>query len=125
MKVEVNAPMEFTSPVSTILNKRHAVILGQDSRDDWITIESEVPLNDMFGFSAELRGLTQGKGRFYNHKMMISDTTLCITLGEYTMEYSRYAPALDETQQRLVNEYQKEQEAEELAATGGKKKRNR
>jgi len=106
MKVEVNAPMEFTSPVSTILNKRHAVILGQDSRDDWITIESEVPLNDMFGFSAELRGLTQGKG-------------------EYTMEYSRYAPALDETQQRLVNEYQKEQEAEELAATGGKKKRNR
>merc|ERR1711992_39025 len=82
------------------------IITGQTGREDWFSLEAEVPLNKMFGFSAELRGLTQGKG-------------------EYTMEYSRYAPALDETQQRLVNEYQKEQEAEELAATGGKKKRNR
>ena len=63
MSVEVNTPIEFTSQVFSMLNKRGGVILGQDARDDWFTLEAEVPLNDMFGFSAELRGLTQGKGR--------------------------------------------------------------
>ena len=38
-------------------------MIGQDGRDDWFTVEAEVPLNNMFGFSAELRGLTQGKGK--------------------------------------------------------------
>ena len=62
MTVEVNSPSEFTSSVFSMMTKRNGVITGQDGRDDWFTVEAEVPLNKMFGFSGELRGLTQGKG---------------------------------------------------------------
>lgn len=41
----------------------------------------------MFGFVGELRSTTQGKG-------------------EYSMEYSRYAPVDSELQDKLVEEYQ-------------------
>ncbi len=62
MSVEVNSPTEFSSSIYGMINKRNGIILGQDGRDDWFSLEAEVPLNEMFGFSAELRGLTQGKG---------------------------------------------------------------
>ena len=65
MNVEVNSPSEFTSAIFSILTKRSGVITGQDGRDDWFTVEAEVPLNKMFGFSAELRGSTQGKGKVF------------------------------------------------------------
>jgi len=102
MSVEVNVPIEFSSNLFSILTKRAGLVIGQDGRDDWFTVEAEVPLNNMFGFSAELRGLTQGKG-------------------EYTMEYCRYSPASPETQEKIIKEHQ--QKLEE-PATKGKKKKN-
>ena len=62
MTVEVNSPQEFTSQVFTLVNNRSGIITGQTGREDWFSLEAEVPLNCMFGFSAELRSLTQGKG---------------------------------------------------------------
>lgn len=106
MFVEVNSPNEFSSNIYSLMNKRKGIIIGQDGRDDWFTVECEVPLNEMFGFSGELRSLTQGKG-------------------EYTMEYSRYSPAAVETQQRLIDEHQAALEAAEDAATGGAKKKKK
>ena len=106
MSVEVNSPQEFTSQVFSIISGRSGIITGQDGRDDWFTLEAEVPLNNMFGFSASLRSMTQGKG-------------------EYTMEYSRYAPASTETTNKVVDEYNKRLEEEATAlAKGGKKKKN-
>merc|ERR1711868_36888 len=99
MSVEVNSPLEFTSGIFSLITGRSGIITGQDGRDDWFTLEAEVPLNNMFGFSAELRSLTQGKG-------------------EYTMEYSRYAPASPETQDKIIAEWKQKQEAAE-AASGG------
>ena len=62
MSVEINIPSEFSSQLMGMLTKRSGQIIGQDGRDDWFTVEAEVPLNNMFGFSPELRGNTQGKG---------------------------------------------------------------
>uniref|UniRef100_A0A023GLU9 Elongation factor G, mitochondrial n=1 Tax=Amblyomma triste TaxID=251400 RepID=A0A023GLU9_AMBTT len=103
MCVEVTAPQEFQGSVLSSISKRHGVIVSTDSSENWFILVAEVPLNSMFGYSTELRSLTQGKG-------------------EFSMEYSRYSPALPEVQQQLLNEYRAEQEAA-FAAAGGKKKR--
>lgn len=102
MSVEVAIPNEFESNVLIGLNKRHAVILGTDSNEGYSTIFCEVPLNEMFGYSTELRSLTQGKG-------------------EYTMEYSRYCPAQPDVQQTLIDQYQESL----MAAQPDKKKKKK
>eukprot|EP00090_Calanus_glacialis_P004598 TRINITY_DN13449_c0_g1_i4.p1 TRINITY_DN13449_c0_g1~~TRINITY_DN13449_c0_g1_i4.p1 ORF type:complete len:762 (-),score=276.78 TRINITY_DN13449_c0_g1_i4:200-2485(-) len=106
MSVEVNSPHEFSSQVFSLINHRTGIITGQTGRDDWFTLEAEVPLNNMFGFSAELRSLTQGKG-------------------EYTMEYARYSPASIETTDRVVAEWQKNQDDGGDNTQGGKKKKKK
>ena len=88
MTVEVTAPEEFQGACVGIVTRRNGVIKGVESSHNWFTVEAEAPLNDMFGFSTELRSSTQGKG-------------------EYSMEYARYAPASSEVQDRVVNDYLK------------------
>lgn len=68
------------------MNRRKGIIMGIDGSDGWFSVFAEVPLNEMFGYSGELRSSTQGKG-------------------EFAMEYSRYSPCTPEVQERLINEY--------------------
>ncbi|KHJ42195.1 translation elongation factor G [Trichuris suis] len=80
MKVECSCPKEFQGNVLAALNKRFAVVISTELVDNFFLVLCEAPLNNMFGFITELRSLTEGKG-------------------EYTMEYSRYAPVrLDVTE---------------------------
>ncbi len=62
--------------------------------DHMVTLMSvsllQIPLNEMFGYSTDLRSCTQGKG-------------------EYAMEYSKYCPAMPETQNNLAQEWEEEQ----------------
>ncbi|KAG4066695.1 hypothetical protein HA402_007331 [Bradysia odoriphaga] len=101
MMVEVVIPDEFQGAVIGQLNKRKGIITGTDGVEGWFTVYAEVPLNNMFGYAGELRSSTQGKG-------------------EFTMEYSRYAPTQPEVQEQIINAYQI---AEGLAADKEKKKK--
>lgn len=102
MSVEVSAPVEFQGTILGQINKRHGVITSSESNEGWFTVYAEIPLNDMFGYSTELRSSTQGKG-------------------EYSMEYSRYAPALAEVQNQVIQKYQ---ESLETGNSDKKKKKN-
>jgi translation elongation factor EF-G len=46
------------------LNARRGTIIDSEVREDEFTAVAEVALNDMFGYSNQLRGATQGKGEF-------------------------------------------------------------
>ena len=88
MTVEVVAPVEFQGVVIGALNQRKGTIEDTEVRDDEFTLTAEVSLNDMFGYSSQLRGLTQGKG-------------------EYSMELKTYAPVMPNVQKDMENEYKK------------------
>ncbi|XP_070213058.1 elongation factor G, mitochondrial-like [Littorina saxatilis] len=102
MMVEVNVPQEYQGGVMAGLTKRHAIVTGTDANEGYFTIFCEAPLNEMFGYATELRSLTQGKG-------------------EFTMEYSRYCPALPATQEEIIAQYEEECNS---STDSKKKKRN-
>jgi elongation factor G len=95
MKVEIEAPVEFQGSVVGQVNQRRGVIQETVS-DENVTVVAEVPLNSMFGYSTDLRSATQGKGNF-------------------TMEFSRYAPVPKQEQDEMIKKY-KEKLAAEAAA---------
>ncbi|KAL7648788.1 UNVERIFIED_CONTAM: hypothetical protein RMT77_000695 [Armadillidium vulgare] len=101
MSTEVVAPEEFRSVIISQLSKRSGVIQGTDYAEHWFTIYAEVPLNNMFGFIQELRSLTQGKG-------------------EFSMEYSRYTPALPDVVDKLIEEFNNEGQQEVVKKKGKK-----
>jgi elongation factor G len=64
MKVEVEIPTEFQGPVTGAISSKRGVVHGTESRSGYTVITAEVPLAEMFGYSNDLRSMTQGKGSF-------------------------------------------------------------
>ncbi len=64
MKVVVETPTEFQGNVMGSLNQRRGIILGSQEDGPQCTIEAQIPLAEMFGYSTVLRSLTQGKAQF-------------------------------------------------------------
>jgi elongation factor G len=62
MSVQVTAPVDAQGTIIGGLNKRRAVIYDTDIHSEEFTVTCDVTLNEMFGYSTELRSCTQGKG---------------------------------------------------------------
>ncbi|MFN1836155.1 elongation factor G [Balneola sp. MJW-20] len=61
MKVEINTPEEYMGDVIGDLNSRRGIIQSMDSNDMGSVVKANVPLSEMFGYSTDLRSLTQGR----------------------------------------------------------------
>lgn len=64
MSAEVMCPIDDQGPVVNALTKRKGMVMDSLSAAGYATLNVEIPLNNMFGFSQELRSMTQGKGEF-------------------------------------------------------------
>lgn len=64
MLLEVETPSEFLGRIQGKLLSRRALLLGSDVRNNDVVIRAEVPLAEMFGYSTELRSLSQGMATF-------------------------------------------------------------
>jgi elongation factor G len=61
MDVEVVTPEEYMGDVMGDLSSRRGKIEGLMARKDAQVIKSKVPLSEMFGYSTQLRSMTQGR----------------------------------------------------------------
>ena len=64
MKVEVTMPEEYMGDVIGDLNSRRGRIEGMDDVGNGKIVKAYVPLAEMFGYSTDLRSITQGRGNF-------------------------------------------------------------
>jgi len=86
MSIEVQAPIEFQGDIITQLNKRRGIINDTEQTSEFTTIKAEVPLNNMFGYSTEVRSATQGKA-------------------EFSMEYMTHEAVPRDQMHNLISEY--------------------
>src|SRR5205085_1371141 len=61
MKVVVTTPEEFVGNVTGDLNRRRGLIVNSDQRGNTRSVEAEVPLSEMFGYTTELRSMSTGR----------------------------------------------------------------
>ncbi|MBR5966876.1 MAG: elongation factor G [Treponema sp.] len=64
MDVEISCPKEFVGEAMSQVTQRGGMILGQDSKASGELIHCEAPMAKMFGFSTNLRSVTQGRASF-------------------------------------------------------------
>ncbi len=83
MKVVVETPTEFQGSAMGLLNQRRGMIVGAQDEGVMCSIEAQVPLAEMFGFSTVLRSSTQGKAQF-------------------TMEFSTYKQVPQSVSEELI-----------------------
>ncbi len=84
MELTVKVPDEMMGNVMTELQTRRAIIQGVDSSDKYQILKCIAPEAELFGFSTDLRSLTQGRASFQ-------------------MSFSSYQPVPVNIQKELVN----------------------
>jgi elongation factor G len=83
MNVEVLTPDDFMGEVMGNLSARRGRVAGMEARGGAQAITAEVPLATMFGYSTDVRSMTQGRAT-------------------YTMQFSRYAPVPTHVTESIV-----------------------
>ncbi|HVZ40099.1 MAG TPA: elongation factor G [Candidatus Kapabacteria bacterium] len=62
--IEVVAPVDAMGDIMSDLSSRRGRILGMDSKGTSQMIKAQIPLAELYGYAARLRGLTQGRGSY-------------------------------------------------------------
>ncbi len=89
MKVEIEVPTQYQGPVAGELTSRRGLIVSTEVKGEFATIEGEVPLAETFGYSTDLRSMTQGQGTF-------------------TMEFAKYRRVPTSIQEEIIAEKKKQ-----------------
>ncbi len=93
MKVSVEGPTEFQGNIFATINQRRGIIVSAVEEGAFCVVEAEVPLSEMFGYSTNLRSLTQGKA-------------------EFTMEFLKYGKVPQSIEEELKKIYEEKRKAE-------------
>ena len=64
MKIEIECPENFQGAITGDLNSRRGLIVHSEMRDNVANIIAEVPLAETFGYSTDIRSMSQGQGTF-------------------------------------------------------------
>ena len=73
MKLEVLTPENFVGNVSADLNSRRAIIVNTELRANLVVIDAEAPLAMMFGYSNDVRSLSQGRASYSMEPLRFSE----------------------------------------------------
>ena len=92
MKVQIAGPTEFQGNMFGLINQRRGVIIDSSDENGNSTVNAEVPLSEMFGFSTILRSSTQGKA-------------------EFTMEFEKYSKVPNAVADELIKAYAEKKKA--------------
>ncbi|MEW5788138.1 MAG: elongation factor G [Pseudomonadota bacterium] len=84
MAVEVETPEDYMGDVMGDLNRRRGIIQGMDDLPAGKAIKAEVPLAEMFGYSTDLRSMSQGRAT-------------------YSMEFKHYSEAPKNVAETVIN----------------------
>ncbi len=87
MRVDVFTPDDNVGDVIGDLNRRRGMIKSQDAGPTGVRVKADAPLADMFGYIGHLRTLTSGRG-------------------QYSMEFSHYAPCPQNVAEDVIKEAQ-------------------
>jgi elongation factor G len=92
MKVDVFTPEDYMGDVIGDLNRRRGMIKSQDPTLTGVRVKADVPLSEMFGYIGDLRTMTSGRGQF-------------------SMEFSHYAPCPANVAETVIKEAKERQAA--------------
>ena len=94
MKVVVEGPAEFQGNIFGTINQRRGIIVASNESGAFTSVEAEIPLSEMFGYSTVLRSSTQGKAVF-------------------SMEFLRYSKLPAALAAELKKDYEEKRRAEQ------------
>jgi elongation factor G len=92
MKVDVFTPEDHVGDVIGDLNRRRGMIQGQEAGNTGVRVKADAPLSEMFGYIGDLRTMTSGRGQF-------------------SMEFSHYAPCPTNVAEEVIKEVKARKEA--------------
>ncbi len=65
MIIQIDAPQDYMGPIMTLLQNRRGQVLDMQQEEETMIIVAKLPVAESFGFTAELRSVTGGRGVWF------------------------------------------------------------